>query len=107
MIPSDICSYPNDAAKKMSLRLRRNRHNRTYKLKPYHWNPTTSVIPLHIYQIWHNLDEMPDSVKESTSLLKQQLTHSHITIDVLTLRNKEIFKEQPMLDLLGMNDIDF
>ena len=46
-------------------------------------------------------------LREENKLLKQQLTHAHITIDVLTLRNKEIFKEQPMLDLLGMNDIDF
>jgi len=45
-------------------------------------------------------------LREENKLLKQQVTNAHITIDVLTLRNKEIFKEQPMLDLLGMNDID-
>ena len=46
-------------------------------------------------------------LRDEIKILKQQLTHAHITIDVLTLRNKETVKEQPTLDLLGMNDIDF
>ena len=46
-------------------------------------------------------------LREENRILKQQITNAHITIDVLTLRNHELFKEQPTLDLLGMNDIDF
>ena len=45
-------------------------------------------------------------LRDENRILKQQLTNAHITIDVLTLRNKE-FKETPTLDLLGMNEIDF
>ena len=30
------------------------------------------VIPLHIYQVWHDFKEMPSSVKESIQLLKEQ-----------------------------------
>ena len=29
-------------------------------------------IPLHIYQVWHDLKEMPSSVKESIHLIKEQ-----------------------------------
>jgi len=72
MIPSDICSYPSDAIKKISLRLKKKVRKRTYKLKHYPWKIPKSVIPLHIYQIWHNLDEMPSSVKKSIQILKQQ-----------------------------------
>jgi mannosyltransferase OCH1-like enzyme len=32
----------------------------------------TPVIPLHIYQVWHDLKEMPTSVKESIELIKEQ-----------------------------------
>lgn len=31
-----------------------------------------TVIPLHIYQVWHDLKEMPSSVKESIETLKEQ-----------------------------------
>jgi mannosyltransferase OCH1-like enzyme len=31
-----------------------------------------TVIPLHIYQVWHNFKDMPTSVKESIQLLKEQ-----------------------------------
>jgi len=31
-----------------------------------------TVIPLHIYQVWHDFKEMPSSVKESIQLLKEQ-----------------------------------
>lgn len=31
-----------------------------------------TVIPLHIYQVWHNFKEMPSSVKESIDTLKEQ-----------------------------------
>ena len=43
---------------------------------------------------------------EEVKVLKQQLTDAHITIDVLTLRSTNLFREQPTMDLLGMNDID-
>ena len=31
-----------------------------------------SIIPLNIYQVWHNKTELPKSVKESIELLKTQ-----------------------------------
>ena len=31
-----------------------------------------TVIPLHIYQVWHDFKDMPSSVKESVQLLKEQ-----------------------------------
>jgi len=31
-----------------------------------------TVIPLHIYQVWHDLKDMPSSVKESIEILKEQ-----------------------------------
>lgn len=31
-----------------------------------------TVIPLHIYQVWHDLKDMPSSVKESIETLKEQ-----------------------------------
>ena len=31
-----------------------------------------TVIPLHIYQVWHDFKEMPSSVKESMETLKEQ-----------------------------------
>ena len=31
-----------------------------------------TVIPLHIYQVWHDFKEMPSSVKESIEILKEQ-----------------------------------
>jgi hypothetical protein len=39
----------------------------TFKLKT-----RRTVIPLHIYQVWHDLKEMPTSVKESIELIKEQ-----------------------------------
>jgi len=57
----------------MSVKLKKSRKRRTYKLKPYRWvQPSKSVIPLHIYQMWHDLREMPTCVKDSIRLLKEQ-----------------------------------
>jgi mannosyltransferase OCH1-like enzyme len=33
---------------------------------------TSSVIPLNIYQVWHDKNELPSSVKESVELIKEQ-----------------------------------
>ena len=44
--------------------------SRKYKNKVNQTRRT--VIPLHIYQVWHDLKEMPPSVKESTSMIKEQ-----------------------------------
>ena len=43
---------------------------------------------------------------EENRVLKQQLTDAHTAIDVLTLRIRHLFREQPTMDLLGMNEID-
>ena len=45
-------------------------------------------------------------LRDEIRILKQQLTDAHTTIDVLTLRTRNLFREQPTMDLLGMNDID-
>jgi hypothetical protein len=45
-------------------------------------------------------------LSEENRILKQQLTDAHTTIDVLTLRTRNLFREQPTMDLLGMNEID-
>lgn len=34
--------------------------------------PRTQVIPLHIYQMWHDKTKMPNAVRKSVKLLKQQ-----------------------------------
>jgi mannosyltransferase OCH1-like enzyme len=31
-----------------------------------------TVIPIHIYQVWHDFKEIPSSVKESIETLKKQ-----------------------------------
>lgn len=45
-------------------------------------------------------------LKKDKKMLTQQLAHAHITINVLTLRYNEFVKKQPIVDLLGMNDMD-
>jgi mannosyltransferase OCH1-like enzyme len=42
------------------------------KKKIVYDNPTTQVIPLHIYQVWHSFNEIPPSVTKSIQLIKDQ-----------------------------------
>jgi len=58
------------------MKIRSQLIKKTKKLK-YHPTPLAfhipkQVIPLHIYQVWHDFKEMPFSVKESIQTIKEQ-----------------------------------
>ena len=71
MIIRDICSYTNQQTRK----LRRIHGRRSIKHKCKSNLPVSEnapvVIPLHIYQVWHNKN-IPKPVKKSIHLIQQQ-----------------------------------
>lgn len=83
-IPSKSCSLTkkNIATIKKQIRQHNKTQKRTNKTTSQtvkyikqlfeKQNKKKSVIPLNIYQVWHNKSELPDSVKESIELLKEQ-----------------------------------
>jgi mannosyltransferase OCH1-like enzyme len=67
----DICKYSPEyiKSKQQSIKKRKTRQHRT----PYKIDLTKpQVIPKHIYQVWHNLENIPRCVKQSVDTLKQQ-----------------------------------
>jgi mannosyltransferase OCH1-like enzyme len=82
-IPFNPCSKTSEQL--LTLKKRMRRHNKTKKYnKPNsetskyikelveEQKTKASVIPLNIYQVWHDKTELPKSVKESIEKLKEQ-----------------------------------
>lgn len=67
-----ICSKTIKYARKRREQLLKQKTRRIYHATPFTMPTPKSVIPLHIYQVWHDLKEMPQPVKESTSMIKEQ-----------------------------------
>jgi mannosyltransferase OCH1-like enzyme len=64
-----ICSLSSEAIQK----IKQKTTNQTPKKYIPNYDPTKpQIIPLHIYQTWHNINEMPLAVKESIQTLKKQ-----------------------------------
>jgi mannosyltransferase OCH1-like enzyme len=76
MILKNICSMPSEDVKTLKLKLKKKykmRLKTKKKPKKYIYDSSKpQVIPLHIYQVWHNIKEMPPSVKESVIKIKEQ-----------------------------------
>lgn len=72
MIPHNICSKSQTYISKLKIRVKKSKTKKN-KAKKYVYDPSKpQVIPLHIYQVWHDLQEMPPSVKKSIQLIKEQ-----------------------------------
>ena len=70
MIPHNICSYSKKYIENFKARIKTKKHK---NVKKYIYDPSKpQVIPKHIYQIWHDLKEMPLSVQVSVEVLKKQ-----------------------------------
>ena len=67
-----ICSYSTKKAMKLRSNLIKKTKKRIYHPSPLPFHIPKQVIPLHMYQVWHDLKEMPSSVKESIHLIKEQ-----------------------------------
>ena len=67
-----ICSKSMTYALTRRNKLLKQKTRRIYNPTPLNFVIPTPVIPLHIYQVWHNLKEMPNSVSESVELIKEQ-----------------------------------
>ena len=77
MIPKNLCSLSQSnyeiVKTKVTKKIKNISKTKKIKAKKYIYDPSKpQVIPLHIYQVWHNIDEIPIAVKESIQLLKQQ-----------------------------------
>jgi mannosyltransferase OCH1-like enzyme len=70
MIIRDICSYTRPKTRK--LRKLYGKRSTKHQCKPnLPESPSSIVIPLHIYQVWHS-KEIPKPVQESIRLIQQQ-----------------------------------
>jgi len=67
-----ICSKSETYAATRRKQLLKQKTRRVYHATPFIMPIPKSVIPLHIYQVWHDFKEMPKAVKESTQLIKEQ-----------------------------------
>lgn len=66
-----ICSYSTKKAMKLRSHLIRKTKKTTYHATPLSFHVPTPILPLHIYQVWHN-KQIPPSVQESINLIKKQ-----------------------------------
>jgi len=67
-----ICSYSTKKAMKLRSQLIKKTKKQRYHATPLRFHVPKQVIPLHIYQVWHDFKELPSSVKESIHLVKTQ-----------------------------------
>jgi mannosyltransferase OCH1-like enzyme len=67
-----ICSYSTKKAMQIRKQLIQKTKKKRYYVTSLPFHKPKPTIPLHIYQIWHDLKEMPSSVKESIQHIKEQ-----------------------------------
>ena len=67
-----ICSIPTDRSTFILNRYYKNRTKRVHRKKQNFSIPKKIVIPLHIYQTWHDKTDIPLPVQQSINKIKEQ-----------------------------------
>jgi len=67
-----ICSYSTKKAMQLRRQLIQKTKKKRYHISSLPFHKPKPIIPLHIYQVWHDFKEMPISVKESIQKIKEQ-----------------------------------
>jgi len=67
-----VCSYSTKKAMKLRTQLIQKTKKKRYHVTPLIFKIPKPIIPLHIYQVWHDLKNIPSSVKDSIQQIKEQ-----------------------------------
>ena len=70
----NVCSLSPERLAELKTRIKQKNKNKThkYKRKKLPYKQIVSVIPLHLYQVWHNLNEIPQDIQESIDAIQKQ-----------------------------------